>query len=97
MCIYCDYCVYHYKSTELVSLYTLVIGLKINIIIIITRRVDKSELVWGCKPIVEKRVVICEMFLTHRRDNYYVSYTFPRTSCTLLFNVYNMIITLHSY
>ena len=23
MCIYCDYCVYHYKSTELVSLYTL--------------------------------------------------------------------------
>ena len=35
MCIYCDYCVYHYKSTELVSLYTLDIGLKINIIIII--------------------------------------------------------------
>ena len=32
MCIYCDYCVYHYKSTELVSLYTLDIGLKINII-----------------------------------------------------------------
>ena len=23
MCIYCDYCVYQYKSTELVSLYTL--------------------------------------------------------------------------
>ena len=21
MCIYCDYCVYHYKSTELVDLY----------------------------------------------------------------------------
>ena len=36
MCICCDYCVYHYKSTELVSLYTLDIGLKINIIIIIT-------------------------------------------------------------
>ena len=35
MCIYCDYCVYHYKSTEHVSLYTLDIGLKINIIIII--------------------------------------------------------------
>ena len=35
MCIYCDYCVYHYKSTELVSLYTLDIGLQINIIIII--------------------------------------------------------------
>ena len=35
MCIYCDYCVYHYKSTELISLYTLDIGLKINIIIII--------------------------------------------------------------
>ena len=35
MCICCDYCVYHYKSTELVSLYTLDIGLKINIIIII--------------------------------------------------------------
>ena len=34
MCIYCDYCVYHYKSTELVSLYTLDIGLQINIIII---------------------------------------------------------------
>ena len=35
MCIYCDYCVYHYyKSTELVSLYTLDIELKINIIII---------------------------------------------------------------
>ena len=34
MCIYCDYCVYDYKSTELVSLYTLDIGLKINIIII---------------------------------------------------------------
>ena len=34
--IYCDYCVYHYKSTELVLLYTLDIGLKINIIIIIT-------------------------------------------------------------
>ena len=33
MCIYCDYCVYHYKSTELVSLYTLDIGLKIDIII----------------------------------------------------------------
>ena len=30
-----DYCVYHYKSTELVSLYTLDIGLKINTIIII--------------------------------------------------------------
>ena len=28
MRIYCDYCVYHYKSTELVSLYTLDIGLK---------------------------------------------------------------------
>ena len=27
MCIFCDYCVYHYKSTELVSLYTLDIGL----------------------------------------------------------------------
>ena len=27
MCIYGDYCVYHYKSTELVSLYTLDIGL----------------------------------------------------------------------
>ena len=27
MRIYCDYCVYHYKSTELVSLYTLDIGL----------------------------------------------------------------------
>ena len=35
MCIYCDYCVYHYKSTELVSLYTLDIGLKINIIILL--------------------------------------------------------------
>ena len=34
MCIYCDYCVYHYMSTELVSLYTLDIGLKINSIII---------------------------------------------------------------
>ena len=33
MCIYCDYCVYHYKSTELVSLYTFDIGLEINIII----------------------------------------------------------------
>ena len=31
----CDYCVYHYKSTDLVSLYTLDIGLQINIIIII--------------------------------------------------------------
>ena len=35
MCINCDYCVYHYKSTELVSLYTLAIGIQINIIIII--------------------------------------------------------------
>ena len=35
MCIYHDYCVYHYKSTELVCLYTLDIGLQINIIIII--------------------------------------------------------------
>ena len=26
MCISCEYCVYHYKSTELVSLYTLDIG-----------------------------------------------------------------------
>ena len=34
MCIYCDYCVYHHKFTELVSLYTLDIGLQINIIII---------------------------------------------------------------
>ena len=34
MCIYCNNCVYHYKSTELLSLYTLDIGLKINIIII---------------------------------------------------------------
>ena len=33
MCIYYDYCVYHYKSTELVSLYTLDIGLQIKIII----------------------------------------------------------------
>ena len=31
MCIYCDYCVYHYKSTELVSLYTL--DMYVNIII----------------------------------------------------------------
>ena len=31
MCIYRDYCIYHYKSTERVSLYTL----DINIIIII--------------------------------------------------------------
>ena len=35
MCIYCDYCVYHFKSTELLPLYTLNIGLEINIIIII--------------------------------------------------------------
>ena len=27
MCIYCDDCVYHYKSTELISLYALDIGL----------------------------------------------------------------------
>ena len=27
MCIYSDYCVYHYKSTVVVSLYTLYIGL----------------------------------------------------------------------
>ena len=27
MCISCDYCVYHYKSTELVSLYSLDSGL----------------------------------------------------------------------
>ena len=27
MCIYRDYCVHHYNSTELVSLYTLDIGL----------------------------------------------------------------------
>ena len=27
MCIYCDYCIYQYMSTELVSLYTLDIGL----------------------------------------------------------------------
>ena len=37
MCIYCDYCVYHYKSTELVSLYTLDVGLQINIIIMYSR------------------------------------------------------------
>ena len=37
MCINCDYCVYHYKSTELVSLDTLDIGHKINIIIIIIK------------------------------------------------------------
>ena len=35
MCIYRDYCVYHYKSTKLVSLNTLDIGLQINIIMII--------------------------------------------------------------
>ena len=35
MCIYRDYCVYHYKSTELISLYTLDIRLKINIMIMI--------------------------------------------------------------
>ena len=44
MCIYCDYCVYHYKSTELVSLYTLDFGLKINIIIIIINHKKKSLL-----------------------------------------------------
>ena len=43
MCIYCDYCVYHYKSTELVSLYTLDIGLKINIIIIIIEDCDSLQ------------------------------------------------------
>ena len=42
MCIYRDYCVYHYKSTELVSLYTLDIGLKINIIIINLFRTYKT-------------------------------------------------------
>ena len=34
MCIYCDYCVYHYESTELVSLYTLDIGLKLILLYI---------------------------------------------------------------
>ena len=34
MCIYRNYCLYHHKSTELVSLYTLDIELYINIIII---------------------------------------------------------------
>ena len=42
MCIYCDYCVYHYKSTELVSLYTLDIGLQINIISIIHADIFKT-------------------------------------------------------
>ena len=44
MCIYCDYCVYHYKSTELVSLYTLDIGLKINIIIILNVAMYKGHI-----------------------------------------------------
>ena len=44
MCIYCDYCVYHYKSTELVSLYTLDIGLKINIIIITSYKNTEIQL-----------------------------------------------------
>ena len=35
--ISCDYCVYHYKSIELVSLYTLDIGLLKNIIITLCR------------------------------------------------------------
>ena len=43
MCIYCDYCVYHYKSTELVSLYTLNIGLHINIILRIINRPFNDE------------------------------------------------------
>ena len=34
MCIYRDYCMYHYKSAELVYSYTLDIGLKINTVII---------------------------------------------------------------
>ena len=45
MCIYRDYCVYIYKSTELVSLYTLDIGLKINIIIIIILNFSVSQLI----------------------------------------------------
>ena len=47
MCIYCDYCVYHYKSTELVSLYTLDIGLKINIIIIIINNQVTHRIISG--------------------------------------------------
>ena len=39
MCIYRDYCVYHYKSTELVYLYTLDIGLQINNNTIIIRNI----------------------------------------------------------
>ena len=46
MCIYCDYCVY--QSTELVSLYTLDIGLKINIIIIIKDSVSLVETYSQC-------------------------------------------------
>ena len=49
MCIYCDYCVYHYKSTELVSLYTLDIGLKINIIIIIMLLLSDSIIRLKCE------------------------------------------------
>ena len=47
MYIYCDYCVYHYKSTELVSLYTLDIGLKINIIIIIIVKIMLTVCIVG--------------------------------------------------
>ena len=39
ICIYCDYCVYHYKSTELVSLYTLDIGLYILLLLLPDRDV----------------------------------------------------------
>ena len=47
MCIYRDYCVYHYKSTEFVSLYTLDIGLKINIIMIIIKMSTSKTLAAG--------------------------------------------------
>ena len=56
MCIYCDYCVYHYKSTELVSLYTLDIGLLIIIIIIIIIAVILSSKLRNWSNVTDKSV-----------------------------------------
>ena len=50
MYIYCDYCVYHYKSTELVSLYTVDIGL-----IIINGGGVEREGVWWMRGVRWKR------------------------------------------
>ena len=80
MCIYCDYCVYHYKSTELVYLYTLDIGLKIKIIIIIINGSKRKQL---CN-ILETFGFVQNICTETHRSHHLLDYIITREDCNII-------------